>query len=208
VRCAPNEVGEAIGHLPKDRRNVGARFDGYTNEEASEQKILRNVFEPGDAWCRTGDLMRRDARGFFYFVDRIGDTFRWKGENVATTEVSEAICGFPGIKEANVYGVAVPGTDGRAGMATIIAGEALDLAAFRVHLFDSLPDHARPIFLRVRSRLDVTGTFKHTKSALVREGYDPVAVTDPIYFHDRERQAFVRLDKSLYDRIQSSGIRS
>jgi fatty-acyl-CoA synthase len=208
VRCAPNEVGEAIGHLPKDRRNVGARFEGYTNEEASEKKILRNVFEPGDAWCRTGDLMRKDALGFFYFVDRIGDTFRWKGENVATTEVSEAICGFPGIKEANVYGVAIPGTDGRAGMATIVAGEALDLAAFRVHLFDSLPDHARPIFLRVRNDLEVTGTFKHTKSALVREGYDPVAITDPIYFHDRERQAFVRLDKSLYDRIQSSGIRS
>ena len=92
VRCAPNEVGEAIGQLPEDQSNVGRRFEGYTNEEASEQKILRDVFEPGDAWFRTGDLMRRDEDGYFYFVDRIGDTFRWKGENVATAEVAEAIC--------------------------------------------------------------------------------------------------------------------
>ena len=123
VRCAPNEVGEAIGQLQEDRSNVGSRFEGYTNEEASEAKILRDVFEPGDAWFRTGDLMRRDEHGYFYFVDRIGDTFRWKGENVATSEVAEAICAFPGIKEANVYGVAIPGTDGRAGMATIVADD-------------------------------------------------------------------------------------
>ncbi len=203
VRCGPNEVGEAIGQLPKDSSNVGRRFEGYTNEEASEKKILHGVFEPGDSWFRTGDLMRRDEEGYFYFVDRIGDTFRWKGENVATSEVSEAICGFQGIKEANVYGVAIPGTDGRAGMATIVADDRrLDLAAFRTHLASRLPDHARPVFLRVRDDLAVTATFKHTKSALVREGYDPVAIADALYFNDRERQAFVRLDKALYDRIQ------
>jgi fatty-acyl-CoA synthase len=207
VSCAPDEVGEAVGPLPTDRSNVGRRFEGYTSEEASERKILRNVFEPGDAWFRTHDLMRRDARGYFYFVDRIGDTFRWKGENVATSEVSEAICGFPGIKEANVYGVAIPGAEGRAGMATIVAGDALDLDAFRTHLFHSLPDYARPVFLRVRSALDVTGTFKHTKSALVREGYDPSAIRDAMYFSDRERQTFVRLDQSLYDHIQSGQVR-
>jgi fatty-acyl-CoA synthase len=202
VRCAPNETGEAIGRILEDRSNVGGRFDGYTNEEASERKILRDVFEPGDAWFRTGDLMRKDEQGYFYFVDRIGDSFRWKGENVATSEVSEVICGFPGIREANVYGVAIPGADGRAGMATIVADHRLDLAAFRTHLVDRLPDYARPVFLRVRNDLEVTATFKHTKSALVREGYDPAAVEDAIYFNDRERQAFVRLDHSLYDRIR------
>jgi fatty-acyl-CoA synthase len=203
VRCAPNEVGEAIGQLLKDRSNVGGRFEGYTNEDASEKKILRNVFEPGDAWFRTGDLMRKDEHGYFYFVDRTGDTFRWKGENVATSEVSEAICGFPGIKEATVYGVAMPGTDGRAGMAAIVTVDGLDLAAFRTHLADRLPEYARPLFLRVRGDLEVTATFKHIKSALAREGYDPVAIGDAIYFNDRERQAFVRLDKPLYDRIQN-----
>ena len=203
VRCAPNEVGEAIGPLPKDQSNVGRRFEGYTNEEASERKILRDVFERGDSWFRTGDLMRRDEDGYFYFVDRIGDTFRWKGENVATSEVAEAICGFCGIKEANVYGVAIPGTDGRAGMATIVADDRLDLAAFRRHLVDHLPDHARPLFLRVRDALAVTATFKHTKSALVREGYDPAAIDDALYFNDRERQAFIPLDKALYHRIHN-----
>jgi fatty-acyl-CoA synthase len=152
--------------------------------------------------------MRRDERGYFYFVDRVGDTFRWKGENVATSEVSEAICGFPGIKEANVYGVAIPGTDGRAGMATMVTDAGLDLAAFRTHLVERLPDYARPVFLRVRNDLEVTATFKHTKNALVREGYDPVAIGDALYFNDRETQAFVRLDKSLYDGIQSGHIRA
>jgi len=204
VPCAPNEVGEAIGALPKDRSSVGRWFEGYTNEEASEAKILRDVFAPGDAWFRTGDLMRRDEEGYFYFVDRIGDTFRWKGENVATSEVAEAICGFQGVKEANVYGVAIPGADGRAGMATIVADDRrLDLAAFRAHLVDHLPDHARPLFLRVRDDLPVTATFKHTKSALVREGYDPASIDDALYFDDRERQAFIPLDKALYRRIHN-----
>jgi fatty-acyl-CoA synthase len=151
--------------------------------------------------------MQKDERGYFYFVDRIGDTFRWKGENVATSEVSEAICAFPGIREANVYGVAIPGTDGRAGMAAIVVDDGLDLAAFRTHLIDRLPDYARPVFLRVTSDLDVTATFKHTKSALVREGYDPVAIVDALYFNDPRRQSFVRLDKPLYDRIQTGQIR-
>jgi fatty-acyl-CoA synthase len=208
VRCAPNEVGEAIGQILKDRSNVGSRFEGYTNEEASEKKVLHDVFEPGDAWFRTGDLMRKDERGYFYFVDRVGDTFRWKGENVATSEVSEAICGFAGIREASVYGVAIPGTDGRAGMATIVTDDGLDLAALRDHLVARLPDYARPVFVRVRNELAVTATFKHAKGALVREGYDPVAIQDAIYFNDRERQAFARLDKTLYDRIQSGQIRS
>ncbi len=119
LRAAPNETGEAIGRISGDPSNPGNRYEGYTNRAESEKKILRNVFEPGDAWFRTGDLMRRDEQGYFYFVDRIGDTFRWKGENVSTTEVSEAICAFPGITQANVYGVPVPGADGRAGMALI-----------------------------------------------------------------------------------------
>jgi fatty-acyl-CoA synthase len=93
-------------------------------------------------------------------------------------------------------------------MATIVAADDLDLAGFRAHLVDRLPDYAQPVFLRIRDDLEVTATFKHTKNTLVREGYDPVAIGDAIYFNDRDRQAFVRLDKSLFDRIQSGGIRS
>jgi fatty-acyl-CoA synthase len=207
LRCAPNEVGEAIGKVFKDRSSLGSRFEGYTSKEASEKKLLRNVFEAGDVWFRTGDLMRRDEKGYFYFVDRIGDTFRWKGENVATSEVSEAICGFPGIKQANVYGVAIPGTDGRAGMATLVTGDELDLAAFRRHLINRLPAYARPVFLRIRDDLDVTTTFKYKKNDLVREGYDPIATGDAIYVNAPERDAFVRLDTALYDRILAGQIR-
>jgi fatty-acyl-CoA synthase len=203
VRCAPNEVGEAIGKTLQGSSDRGRRFEGYTNGEASESKILRNVFEVGDTWFRTGDLMRKDAQGYFYFVDRVGDTFRWKGENVATAEVMEAICAFPGVKAATVYGVTVPRTDGRAGMATLVIDAGLDLAAFRTHLIDRLPAYARPLFLRIRPEIPVTGTFKHMKNDLMREGYDPTETADVLYFDDPECHAFVRLDRAVYDRIQT-----
>jgi fatty-acyl-CoA synthase len=186
IRCAPTDTGEAIGKLPEDPSNIGSRFEGYTSKEATETKILRNVFERGDAWFRTGDLMRKDEKGYFYFVDRAGDTFRWKGENVATSEVSEVICAFPGVKGANVYGVAIPGTDGRAGMAALVSDETFDLAAFRRHLINRLPHYARPLFLRIRSDMDMTATFKYTKNEFVRHGYDPAATADDIYFNDPE----------------------
>jgi fatty-acyl-CoA synthase len=207
IRCAPNEIGEAIGKIVDDPSNVGSRFEGYTNKKASEEKILRNVFEPGDAWVRTGDLMRKDEKGFFYFVDRIGDTFRWKGENVATSEVSQAIGTFPGVTHANVYGVAIPNTEGRAGMAALVVESNLDLPTFRQHLITRLPAYARPMFLRVQGEIEVTGTFKYSKTELVRQGYDPVSTTDTIYFNSPESQSFVQLDKALYDRIQAGQIR-
>ena len=202
IRCAAEEVGEAIGQILSDPSNIGSRFEGYDNQEASEKKILRNVFKPGDAWFNSGDLMRKDSRGFFFFVDRIGDTFRWKGENVATSEVSKALCEFPGIQEANVYGVAIPGVDGRAGMATLVTAENLDLKAFRAHVTGRLPEYARPMFLRIRSEMELTPTFKYTKVDLVHQGYNPQTTADNIYFDDPEHQAFVRLDRTIYDRIQ------
>lgn len=206
IRCAANETGEAIGKISSSG-NVGGRFEGYTNEAASEKKILRNVFEAGDAWFRTGDLMRQDEKGYFYFTDRVGDTFRWKGENVATCEVSEAICAFPGVRFANVYGVSVPGTEGRAGMAAIVAEGALNLAALRMHLIDCLPGYARPLFLRILEGLPVTGTFKQPKQDLLRAGYDPEATSDHIYFNDQDKGAFVPLDQELYGRLQKGLIR-
>ncbi len=202
IRCATNEIGEAIGKIVDDPANVGSRFEGYTNDQASEAKVLRNVFEPGDTWVRTGDLMRKDEKGFFYFVDRIGDTFRWKGENVATSEVSEAICTFPGVKHANVYGVSIPATEGRVGMAALVIENELDLHKFRQHLISRLPAYARPLFLRIRDDIETTGTFKYSKTDLVRQGYDPVATADAIYFDNPESGAFIQLDKALYDRIQ------
>ncbi|MGB6536857.1 MAG: AMP-binding protein, partial [Xanthobacteraceae bacterium] len=210
IRCAAGEVGEAIGRI---RGGAGAdvggggAFEGYTSETESERKILRDVFERGDAWYRTGDLMRKDAGGFFYFIDRIGDTFRWKGENVAASEVAAALAAFPGISEATVYGVAVPGTEGAAGMAALVPDPDLDLAALRQHLARLLPSYARPLFLRIKSRIEVTATFKHCKNELKREGYDPASTEDAIYFDHPAQQAFVRVDCALYQGIQSGAVR-
>ena len=207
VACERNQVGEAIAKITNDPSNVGSRFEGYTDREASEQRILRDVFNPGDSWFRTGDLMRKDERGFFYFVDRVGDTFRWKGENVATSEISGALCAFPGVHHANVYGVSIPSAEGKAGMAALMVEDHLDLAGLREHLVKRLPHYARPLFLRIRKDADVTVTFKYSKTELARQGYDPAASTDALYFNDPELRAFSRLDKVLYDRILEGRIR-
>jgi fatty-acyl-CoA synthase len=203
VRCATGEAGEAIGRI----RDGAAEFEGYTDAEASQKKILRDVFERGDAWYRTGDLMRADARGYFYFVDRIGDTFRWKAENVATCEVTAALTTFPGIAEATVYGVPVPGTEGAAGMTALVVDGTLDLSELRKHLARLLPPYARPLFLRIQDRIAVTATFKHQKTELVREGFDPAASGDAIYFDDPSQQAYVRIDGALFDKLQAGSVR-
>jgi fatty-acyl-CoA synthase len=205
IRCHPGEIGEAIGKILDG--NLGSRFEGYTDARVSEQKVLLDVFEEGDAWFRTGDLMRKDAGGYFYFVDRIGDTFRWKGENVATSEVAEALMAFPGITEATVYGVTIPGTEGRAGMAALVAEGALDLGALRKHLAERLPHYAHPLFLRTMSTIEVTVTFKHKKNDLVEQGYDPAASGDAIYFSDPATREFVPLGPALYDRIRTGQVR-
>jgi fatty-acyl-CoA synthase len=205
--CAPDEVGEAIGKIVNDAARPTSRFEGYASAVEDEKKILRDVFEPGDAWFRTGDLMRKDKNGYFYFVDRIGDTFRWKGENVSTTEVAETMNAFPGIRETNVYGVQVSGKDGRTGMAALVCDGALDLAGLRAFLADHLPEYARPLFLRIMSEIEVTATFKQKKMDLVREGFDPAQTADAIYFNDPRAKAFVRLDTALYEQIQRGEIR-
>ncbi len=206
LRAAPNETGEALGRIFEDPSNSGNRYEGYSNPEDSGKKILRNVFAAGDAWFRTGDLMRKDEQGYFYFVDRVGDTFRWKGENVSTNEVSEAICAFPGVTQANVYGVPVPGADGRAGMALVVSNETLDLARLRAHLRERLPEYAHPLFLRIRSEVELTGTFKYTKTNLMREGYDPAGGGE-LYFNDRLSGCFVPLDAELYGRLRNGQVR-
>ncbi len=207
ILCEPDEVGEVIGQILDDPERPSQRFEGYADDEATAKKILHDVFEKGDLWFRTGDLMRRDADGYFYFIDRIGDTFRWKGENVATSEVAEAITVFPGIKDANVYGVEVSGRDGRAGMAALVVEEDIDLVALHRHLAGQLPDYAQPVFLRLQKELEITGTFKQKKVDLVKEGFDPEAIADEIYFDDPESGAFQRVDRTLYDHIQDGGVR-
>ena len=207
IECKTDEPGEVIGRIVRDASRPGARFEGYASAADTDRKLLRDVFKRGDTWFRTGDLMRKDKRGYFYFVDRIGDTFRWKGENVSTTEVELALARFAGILEANVYGVQIEGHDGRAGMAAVVAKNNLNLSLLRDHLAQALPEYARPLFLRIRGDMDVTTTFKQKKVDIVKEGFDPGRIADPIYFNDPQKKAFVRLDAGLYRDINAGRIR-
>jgi fatty-acyl-CoA synthase len=205
VPCGVNEPGELLGRI-----SAGGTmpYDGYTDATATEAKVVRNAFEPNDAYFRTGDILRRDTDWYYYFVDRIGDTFRWKGENVATQEVAEILNGAPGISETNVYGVEVPGTDGRAGMAAVVVapGTSFDPAAFYAHA-EQLPVYARPLFVRIVPAMDVTGTLKQRKVDLQRAGYDIAANAEPVYMRDDTARQYVPLTAAILDRIRSGTLR-
>jgi fatty-acyl-CoA synthase len=204
--CARGETGEAVGRIGKADEG-GGRFEGYTDGAETEKKILRDVFAKGDAWFRTGDLMRQDEQGFFYFVDRVGDTFRWKGENVATSEVNDAILQCPGVVEASTYGVVVPGADGRAGMAALVVNDDFDVDALAAELARRLPAYAQPVALRIAQSLQSTETFKQKKQELMRGGFDPALVPDPIYVREAASGAYRGIDREGYARIVAGEVR-
>ena len=205
IRADPDEVGEVIGEIREDDPRF--RFDGYETKEATQKKILRDVFKPGDAWFRTGDLMKRDSLGYYYFMDRVGDTFRWKAENVATNEVAGTLSGFEGVTQANVYGVEVPGYDGRAGMASLVIEGEPDLKALKAYLDRELPHYARPVFLRLSSESETTSTFKFKKTNLVKAGFDPERISEPVYFCNPQTGSYERVDADVYAKIKSGDIR-
>jgi len=190
IRADVGEAGEVLGRIDV---NGPSDFSGYQDKAATEKKILRDAFEPGDMWFRTGDLMSRDKEGYIYFHDRIGDTFRWKGENVATNEVAEIFCQYPGVETANIYGVAIEGTDGRAGMAAITVGDDFDIAGLREFLAGALPSYAVPVFVRIQQEAETTGTFKYRKVDLVRQGFDVAATNDPIWYCAQAMTQYARL---------------
>lgn len=200
-----DEPGEAIGRIGDDVRQ---RFEGYNDCKATEKKLLRDVFEKGDLWFRTGDLLKKDRQGYIYFVDRIGDTFRWKGENVSTNEVGEALSKVDGIATANVYGVALPGADGKAGMAAITLDGEVDFASLHKTLSGMLPSYAVPIFIRVQKEAETTGTFKYRKVELVAEGFDPSKVGgDALWLCDPAQGAYVPMTEERYQTLLSGGYR-
>jgi fatty-acyl-CoA synthase len=151
--------------------------------------------------------MRRDPDGFYIFVDRIGDTFRWKGENVSTGEVAAALEAEPGVLAAAVYGVKAPGADGRAGMASLVVDHRFQLDGLDAALARRLPAYARPVFLRLTPALDVTGTLRPKKTALVAEGFDPRLASDPIFLRDHAKGDYRRLDAELYLALMEGRLR-
>ena len=197
------EAGECLGHIGGGARDS---YTGYADKQASEKKIVHDVFEKGDAYFRTGDLMRRDSEEFFYFVDRIGDTFRWKGENIATSEVAAALSSFPGVKEANVYGVTVPGAEGRAGMAQIVVGDGFDIKGLAAHMDGELPVAARPLFVRLQKEIETTGTFKYRKVDLVEAVFDPEKTKVATYYKN-PKTGYVKITKAFMEKIASGEVK-
>ncbi len=195
IEAGVDEPGECLGQIHDDARSS---YSGYADRQASEKKVAHDVFRKGDRWFRTGDLLRKDDDGYFFFVDRIGDTFRWKGENVSLAA--------PGVEEANVYGVSVANQDGRAGMAGIVVGDGFDIKAFAAFVGAQLPAYAQPLFLRLLPAIETTGTFKYRKLDLVADGFDPAKVKD-VYFRDPAKKSFVKLTKPLYAKILEGEVR-
>jgi acyl-CoA synthetase (AMP-forming)/AMP-acid ligase II len=200
ARVAPGETGLLLGRIGRV-----TSYDGYVDPEATRRKIVADVFRPGDRWFDSGDLLALHEDGWISFADRVGDTFRWKGENVSTNEVAEILNGAPGVLESNVFGVQVPGAEGRAGMACLRCNGDFSLEEFGAYAILRLPVYQRPYFLRLLGEeMRVTGTFKHQKTDYRREGYDPSQLRDPLYFLDGER--YVPLDADLHQALRAGRV--
>ncbi|XP_035013541.1 very long-chain acyl-CoA synthetase [Hippoglossus stenolepis] len=205
IKAAKGEPGLLVSEI-----SVRTPFFGYARDlQQTEKKKLHDVFKKGDVYFNTGDLLRVDEDDFIYFHDRVGDTFRWKGENVATTEVADVMTVADCVKEANVYGIKVPGQEGRAGMAavTLSDGQKLDSADVFKQVGNFLPAYARPRFIRIQSSIEVTGTFKHLKGKLVEEGFDPNLITDPLYFLDEKERNYIPLTLDIFNGVTSGKIK-
>uniref|UniRef100_A0A8C7E5H2 long-chain-fatty-acid--CoA ligase n=1 Tax=Naja naja TaxID=35670 RepID=A0A8C7E5H2_NAJNA len=199
IPVATGETGLLVGKITKK-----TPFHGYAGDlEKTKKKLLQDVLEKGDSYFNSGDLMMQDHDGFIYFQDRVGDTFRWKGENVATTEVETILVMLEFIQEVNVYGVPVPGHEGKIGMAAIRLkeGESFDGKQLYEHTKNYLPNYAIPHFIRIQEALEVTGTFKQCKTRLVKEEFDPITITEPLFFLDNSEKSFVPLTLEIYHSI-------
>ncbi|KAG9341352.1 hypothetical protein JZ751_019458 [Albula glossodonta] len=205
VEAAKGETGLLVSRITKT-----APFSGYMgNLQQTEKKKLRDVFQKGDVYFNTGDLLRMDQDNFIYFQDRVGDTFRWKGENVATTEVADILTMADCIQEANVYGVKVAGHEGRIGMAAVTLKEGVEFDPISTcsQVMNSLPAYARPRFLRIQDSLETTGTFKQMKMTLVEEGFSPAVVSDPLYFLDEKTKTYIPMTQEIYNSIETKDIK-
>jgi citronellyl-CoA synthetase len=208
IKARRGEAGLLVGEIT-DR----TPFDGYTDPAKNEACILHDVFVKGDRYFNTGDLVRDIGFRHAQFVDRTGDTFRWKGENVSTTEVENLMCGHPTLQDAVVYGVEIPNTNGRAGMASITPHEGhiadeLDLPGLYNHIKGELPPYAIPVFLRVRQAMETTGTFKYQKTSLKKEGFDPAQVGgDPLFVLLPGTTAYTALTDDVLKDIQAGKFR-
>ncbi|XP_016374264.1 long-chain fatty acid transport protein 4-like [Sinocyclocheilus rhinocerous] len=202
IPCGPGEPGQLVGRIIQN--DPLRRFDGYVNQSASNKKVAQDVFKKGDSAYLSGDVLVMDDYGYMYFKDRTGDTFRWKGENVSTTEVEGTLSRLLDMKDVVENGVEVPGAEGKAGMAAIADPDrSTDLAKFSRDLEKALPPYARPVFLRFLPEVNKTGTFKFQKTDMRREGFDPNVISDKLYFLDCTKGQYVELNVELHRSIVS-----
>ncbi|XP_022346390.1 very long-chain acyl-CoA synthetase isoform X2 [Enhydra lutris kenyoni] len=201
IRVPKGEVGLLVCRITQL-----TPFSGYAGGNTqTEKKKLRDVFKKGDLYFNSGDLLMIDHDNFIYFHDRVGDTFRWKGENVATTEVADIVALVDFVQEVNVYGVSVPGHEGRIGMAAIKMKENCEFDGKKIfnHVADYLPTYARPRFLRIQDTIEITGTFKHRKVTLMEEGFNPTVIKDALYFLDDKAETYVPMTEDIYNAINN-----
>ncbi|XP_070838113.1 long-chain fatty acid transport protein 1-like [Chaetodon trifascialis] len=205
VPCLPGEPGMLVGRI--NHTDPLRRFDGYVDQDSTNRKIAHNIFKMGDSAYVSGDVLMMDEYGYIYFRDRIGDTFRWRGENVSTTEVEGVLSGLLGHTDVAVYGVPVPGVEGKAGMAAVAhTGGQFDLDAFLMAVQKALPSYARPVFLRLMPSVDTTGTFKIQKTRLQREGYKPQDSSEKIYFLDSRAGRYEAVTDELCNAIMEGRV--
>jgi acyl-CoA synthetase (AMP-forming)/AMP-acid ligase II len=186
------------------------KFAGYVNNPAAtEEKLLHDVFGPVDTYFDSGDLVQLHDKDYFSFVDRLGDTFRWKSENVSTNQVADVLMDFGGFEDANVFGVKVPGTEGRCGMVAfkLLDGAVFDPKGLAAFVMEHLPSYARPYFVRLRQELDVTNSFKRVKKHLQADGFDPAVITDALFFLHPQENEYVPLTPELYRAIAEQSMK-
>ncbi|XP_049811593.1 long-chain fatty acid transport protein 1-like isoform X2 [Schistocerca nitens] len=205
IECGPGEPGVFVGKIIHN--DPSRAFLGYVDKAASQKKVIHNVLRKGDSAFISGDILVADKWGNLFFKDRTGDTFRWKGENVSTTEVEAVISNVANYRDSVVYGVQVPGMEGRAGMVAILDEDStLDLKAFAEGLKQSLPSYARPIFLRILKKVDMTGTYKLKKKDLQDEGFDPTNIKDRLYYLS-SNGTYELLTEDVFSQINNGKIR-
>lgn len=203
--CGPDEPGVFVGKIIPN--NPSRAFLGYVDQKASKSKIVHDVFTKGDSAFLSGDILVADELGYLYFKDRTGDTFRWKGENVSTSEVEGIISNLINYKDCIVYGVEVNGAEGRAGMVAIYDEHGtLNIDQLSNDIKEQLPFYARPQFLRILSKIDLTGTFKLKKKDLQDEGFDVRRTQDKIYYLN-PKTGYQPLTPEIYDEIQGGKIK-
>ncbi|XP_064416736.1 long-chain fatty acid transport protein 1 [Latimeria chalumnae] len=202
IPCRPGEPGLMVGRI--NQQDPLHRFDGYVNEAATNKKIAFDVFKKGDSVYLSGDVLVMDELGYMYFKDRSGDTFRWRGENVSTTEVEGTLSHILNQTDVAVYGVEVPGVEGKAGMAAIADPDGkINLNHLYQELQKVLPPYARPVFLRLLPTVDTTSTFKIQKTRVRKEGFDPRQTSDKLFLLHGKLDCYVPLDEDLWNAIQT-----